>query len=259
MRIFERHLSNTDIVYVPVYFDNYVYMLIQGKRAGAVDPGAAGPVIAYLKKHDLKLSQIFCTHHHHDHVGGVEELKKTFGCVVYGPPDTRIPSLDKPLSDKERIYFEDLALRVMSVTGHTRSHIAYYAPEGEFLFTGDCLFLGGCGRVFEGTPEQMYNSLKKLAGLPDSTWIFPGHEYTQENLEFALSLEPNHKAVSQRLARVRKIRRTYTPTVPGTISEERTTNPFLRVHENGLRKVLHMEDASNAEVFGAIRRLKDKF
>jgi len=241
------------------HFDNYAYLLACGKEAAVIDPGDAVPVRNYLQSHGLEIAHILCTHHHLDHVGGVRALKEQYGCTVWGPDDGRIPSLDRTLSDGDVMSFGALSLRAISVPGHTRSHLAYYMEKEGLLFSGDCLFLGGCGRIFEGTAGQMHASLQKLARLPDSTFVFPGHEYTEENLMFALSLEPGNDAVSGHLKRVQELRRLGSPTVPGTISVEKVTNPFLRIHEPQLSKALHLEGRTDVELFGAIRRLKDRF
>jgi hydroxyacylglutathione hydrolase len=247
------------IIIIPVYSDNYTYLILQGTEATAVDPGDANAVQGELKRRGVSLTHILCTHHHFDHVGGVSSLKSATGCTVIGPVDRRIPSLDQGLSEGDRLTVGSFMAEAVSVPGHTKTHLVYHFPSANVLFSGDCLFLGGCGRIFEGTAAEMYASLKKLASLPDDTLIFCGHEYTEENLRFACSLEPENAAVSSRLRKVGGLRRKSLPSVPGTLWEEKLTNPFLRVHEQTLRSALRMEGAADWEVFGAIRRLKDRY
>ncbi len=249
---------------IPVLSDNYTWLLRspQSQTAVVVDPGEAAPVIRALDGFQLHLSAILITHHHGDHVAGVDGLMEN-GVPVYGPDDSRIPHLSHPLRAGERVTPAGLNMGfdVLAVPGHTLDHIAYYG-EG-MLFAGDALFAGGCGRMFEGNPEQMQAYLATLRALPPETRLYCGHEYTLANLEFAAAVEPGNEAVRDRLARVREQRSRGAVTLPSTIGEERATNPFLR-WDNGAVGERAMERAghplnSPAEVFAVLRQWKDRF
>jgi hydroxyacylglutathione hydrolase len=218
---------------VPCLSDNYAYVLrVPGSaHAVVVDASEAAPVRAALEKMGLGLLAILSTHHHHDHVGGNEELKKEYpGARVFGfgSDRGRLPGLTDALDDGQRFELGGLGFRALHIPGHTLGAVAYVVDDA--VFTGDTLFVAGCGRLFEGTPAQMYESLnEKLGSLPDATEVFCGHEYTAKNLEFAAHLEPSNAAVRAKAERVARLRAAGKPTVPSTIGEERDTNPFLRV------------------------------
>lgn len=238
-----------DIVQIPVLSDNYIYLLrepLQGQVA-VVDPAEAEPVLAELGRRGWRLTHILNTHHHGDHVGGNRRLVKETGCKVVGPraDQDRIPLIDVTVGDGDTYAFGATVAKVFDVPGHTRGHIAYwFAAEGA-LFSGDVLFALGCGRLFEGTAQQMWASLGKLMALPAATQIYGAHEYTEANLRFALSVDGDNPALRERGAKIQALRAQGLPTVPSSIAEELATNPFLR--------------AGNAKRFGELRLLKDGF
>ncbi len=226
-----------------------------------VDPGEARPVLRQVERRDLRISAILLTHHHDDHVGGVRDLLKRGPAPVYGPSHESIPVIDHPLDEGDRVSLSEfgIELEVLDVPGHTIDHIAYVGPG--FALVGDSLFAGGCGRIFEGTPHQMYKSLAKIAALPPDTSIYCAHEYTAANLRFALELEPENRQLSDRLDKTRETRIQGLPTVPSTLAEELATNPFLRCDEPEIKAAAEARVGrpldGPAEVFAVIRRWKD--
>jgi len=251
-----------EIVPVKAFKDNYIWTLRDGKRAAVVDPGDARPVIEYLTREKLELVAILATHHHADHVGGIAELLGRGRVPVYGPRGEPIETLTRAVGEGDTVTIPELGLSfaVLDIPGHTRAHIAYYGAD--CLFCGDTLFACGCGRVFEGTPEQMYASLEKLRALPDSTRVYCGHEYTLANIGFARSVEPGNGALGAREARDRKLREAGKPTLPTTLGEEKATNPFLRCLEPAVvesaNKYLGARAADPVRVFAAIRDWKNR-
>ncbi|HWS74011.1 MAG TPA: hydroxyacylglutathione hydrolase [Quisquiliibacterium sp.] len=256
---------------IPAFSDNYIWLIrAPGTRAVAVvDPGDAGPVESVLDREGLELSAIVLTHHHPDHTGGVQRLRAR-GPVVFGPAGEEIEGVDRKLAggDLAELVPMGLSMRVIDVPGHTRGHIAYHAQRlGDdprpLLFCGDTLFAGGCGRLFEGTPGQMLESLGRLAELPAETLVFCAHEYTLSNLRFAAAAEPGCAAVAQRLAEVGEMRAQGLATVPSSIGTELATNPFLRTGQAAIRAAaaarLGHEPASQAECFAAIRDWKNVY
>ncbi|WP_101675600.1 hydroxyacylglutathione hydrolase [Alloalcanivorax mobilis] len=248
---------------IPAFRDNYIWAIVEGDRCVVVDPGDAAPVEAWLSEQGLTLSAILITHHHPDHVGGVSALCRQRSIPVYGPARESIPEIGHPLNDGDRVRLSgpDLELDVLEVPGHTLGHIAFYAAGQGWLFCGDTLFAGGCGRLFEGTPEQMHHSLTRLAALPEETRVFCAHEYTLANLTFAASVSPQDNNVLARLEQVRALREQDRITLPSTIGEERRTNPFLRSAEPQLRHACEthfgVAPDSCVENFAALRRWKD--
>ncbi len=246
--------------------DNYIW-LIESPRTHSVvvvDPGEAAPVIAELKRSGLSLAAILLTHHHLDHIAGVPELLAIAPVPVFGPNDDRIPFLTQSLADGARAELPALGLefQALHVAGHTLSHIAYLGHDT--LFCGDTLFSAGCGRLFEGTPQQMDASLTRLRGLPPHTRVYCGHEYTAANLRFALAVEPDNQDTIQYRDRVSELRAGGQPSLPSTLSLEIKVNPFLRCGEPTVRRaVAHQSgtgaQASQAEIFGALRAWKDGF
>lgn len=219
------------IIPIPAFRDNYIWAVRSGGRAAVVDPGDAAPVLAWLAQNDVRLCAIIATHHHADHVGGVEALRARYDVPVFGPAHETIPGRTRALVEGERVDVPDvgIALAVLDIPGHTAGHIAYHASGADpLLFCGDTLFAAGCGRLFEGTPAQMWSSLAKLAALPPATRVYCGHEYTLANLRFAEAVEPDNAALRERTARERAKRARGLPTLPTTIGEELATNPFLR-------------------------------
>jgi hydroxyacylglutathione hydrolase len=252
-----------EIIPIPAFHDNYIWLIRQGNMAVVVDPGEAAPVRDVLERQKLSLVAILTTHHHADHVGGVEELVRTWPVPVYGPRSESIAVVDRPLEPGSRVHLPEIGLEfdVIDVGGHTLGHIAY-SGDG-VLFSGDTLFAGGCGRIFEGTTEQMWQSLERLLVLPDDTRVYCAHEYTAANLRFAVEVEPSNAALHQRVERVSALRAEGRPTVPTSIELERATNPFLRVSSPEViaaatkyrGHALH----SDAEIFGALRDWKNVF
>lgn len=221
------------ILTVPAFDDNYLWIIHDGQHAAVVDPGDAAPILAALVQHDLELCAILLTHHHADHIGGVPALLKHKSVPVYGPANDGIAAVSDPLSQDDRLHLPELALNleVIAVPGHTLGHIAYFSPVQRWLFCGDTLFAGGCGRLFEGTPAQMLHSLDQLAALPDDTAVYCAHEYTMSNLRFAKEVEPENQALLARIKREQVKREQGIPTVPSQIGIEKQTNPFLRSRE----------------------------
>jgi hydroxyacylglutathione hydrolase len=219
---------------VRAFKDNYIWVIHNQHYAAVVDPGDALPVLRYLQDLDLRLIAILNTHHHPDHVGGNGALLKHFSVPVYGPANESISTLTHHLQEGGIVQLPELSLdfSVLDTPGHTAGHIVYYATKSEknLLFCGDTLFACGCGRIFEGTAQQMYTSLQKLAKLPDETLIYCAHEYTLGNIRFARTVDPENMDLSEREAAVEEQRRRDVPTLPSTISIEKTTNPFLRCH-----------------------------
>lgn len=251
---------------LPAFNDNYIWLLqeARSKRCAVVDPGDAAPVMAWLEAHhDWTLNDILITHHHFDHVGGVEQLKTATGASVAGPAAEKIPARDIDLKDNDAIDVLDLRFEVMAVPGHTLGHIAYYHAEQNLLFCGDTLFAGGCGRLFEGTPQQMHQSLSRLAALPGATRVYCTHEYTLSNLRFAHAVEPHNPDVSARLAEVARWRDEGRISLPSNIELELATNPFLRVGEPAVVAATNgRDDRQSSEpsaVFASLRAWKDRF
>jgi hydroxyacylglutathione hydrolase len=252
-----------EIVQIPARTDNYIYLLherVQGITA-VVDPADAAPVEAALAQHGWRLDAILNTHHHNDHTSGNEALRRRYSCDVYGygPDAARIPAITRKLQDDETIPIGAAEARVLFVPGHTLGHIAYYFAADKAVFCGDTLFSLGCGRLFEGTPQQMLHSLRRLAQLPDDTRVFCGHEYTEANGRFALTLEPQNPVLRQRMDAVRALRHDGKPTVPSLMGQEKAANPFLRPASAQIRATLTMPAAQDEAVFAAIRQRKDVF
>ncbi|XP_022980059.1 probable hydroxyacylglutathione hydrolase 2, chloroplastic [Cucurbita maxima] len=256
--------STLQIELVPCLRDNYAYLLhdVDTGTVGVVDPSEAVPVIDALRKKNRNLTYILNTHHHHDHTGGNEELKARYGAKVIGSgiDSDRIPGIDIALKDGDKWMFAGHEVQVMETPGHTRGHISFYFPGSAAIFTGDTLFSLSCGKLFEGTPEQMLSSLKKITSLPDDTNIFCGHEYTLSNSKFAMSIEPKNEALKSYATQVANLRSKGLPTIPATLKMEKMCNPFLRTSSIEIRQSLNVQNtADDAEVLGIIRRAKDNF
>ncbi len=242
--------------------DNFGYLIHdpETKATASVDAPAAGPVIAALEREGWTLSDILITHHHHDHVGGVAELKQKYQCRVVAPHDntTKIADVDLRVSHGDVIKIGNLLARVLETPGHTLDHISYVFDSEKALFAADTLFSIGCGRVFEGTYPMMWDSLLKLRALPDDFNLYCGHEYTASNVKFALTVEPDNAALKARAEEVTRLRAANKPTIPVTLGEEKKANVFLRADEPIVAQKLHMKGADAVEVFRELRERKNK-
>lgn len=254
------------LIPLPAFQDNYLWVLHDGHRALVVDPGDAQPVLAWLQRERLQLDAILVTHHHPDHIGGVDAVRDATGAKVYGPARERIPEPLTRLAEGDTIEVLGLAFRVIDVPGHTAGHIAYYCDDVDgapLLFCGDTLFSGGCGRLFEGTPAQMLSSLDKLAALPGTTKVCCTHEYTLSNLKFARAVEPGNTELMHYVQHCQDLRARNLPTLPSTIARERQINPFLRARVPAVAQAAREHDAATAPdevgVFTAIRQWKNEF
>jgi hydroxyacylglutathione hydrolase len=258
-------MDSLSVLPVPAFRDNYLWLIHNGKHAVAVDPGDAAPIWAALDAHKLSLAAILLTHHHADHVGGVQNLLQHAKIPVYGPRAENIAGVTQALveGDQVRLAELDLELSVLEVPGHTSGHIAYFAPSRHWLFCGDTLFAGGCGRLFEGTPAQMVASLAKLTKLPDDSQVYCAHEYTLANLRFAQAAEPGNTVLAARIAIEQTKRERGLPTVPSTIGLEKATNPFLRYCEPAIVELLQangrLQDDAPVAAFAALREWKNNF
>ena len=255
--------SLIDVHPVTAFRDNYIWTLHDGRHAVAVDPGDAAPVEAFLRQHKLELVAILATHHHADHVGGVADLTANRDIPVYGPRNEHIPTVTHALAEGDQVSIDalGLAFSVFDIPGHTAGHIAFHGNG--MLFCGDTLFACGCGRLFEGTPQQMVASLAKLAALPEDTKVYCGHEYTMANLRFAMAVESDSAALKQREAAEAAKRARGEPTLPSSIGLERQTNPFLRYREpaviSAAEKYAGRPLTDPVETFAAIREWKNNF
>jgi len=254
-----------EIVTVPCLADNYAYLVKGPDGVAVIDAPEAGPIIAALEARDWRPGVVMITHHHHDHVGGIKALRDRYGCPVMGPKAEagKIAAQGSALDMELEPGFEGGSgagrCQVIAVPGHTLGHIAFYYPEGRALFTADSLMALGCGRLFEGTAAMMWQSLSTLAALPDDIMVYSGHEYTQSNAAFALSIDPDNAALRQRAEEIARTRAKNAPTVPAALGLEKATNPFLRAGDADMKKTLGMEGVEDAEVFAHMRSAKDRF
>ena len=252
------------VIIIPAFSDNYIYLYQYDQdKAFAVDPADSSAVLAALTENALSLTMILSTHSHHDHVGGNLELKKATGCQVIGA-DSRIPDIDRVVADSDIISAGPSQIQVIATPGHTEKDVCYYLPASSLnphgaLFTGDTLFVAGCGRRFGTDALTMYNSLSRLTALPADTRVYCGHDYTVEDYEFALTVEPANDAVRQLLQKAKENSAARKPTVPSTIEQEKLTNSFLRTDSAQIRQTLNMTKAQPHEVFAELRRQKDTF
>ncbi len=248
---------------IPCLSDNYAYLIHDPKTAATavIDVPEAAPIQNALTAEGWRLTDIFLTHHHGDHIDGVPDLIATTGAKITGAAADahRLPQLDHAVRAGDHFAFGNETVQIIDVSGHTMGHIAFYMPGSGLVFTADSLMAMGCGRLFEGPPEVMWTSLSKLAALPPQTLVCSGHEYTEANLKFAESLDPTDPNLRARADQIRARRAANQPTVPSLLSDERTTNPFLRVSDPGYKKTLGMATASDLACFAHVRALKDRF
>lgn len=256
-------MTRLQIEQFPCRSDNFG-VLIHDPATGAtasIDAPEEAAILSALKRTGWSLSHILVTHHHLDHVEGIAALKSRFSTKVIAPQKEadKIPEVDETLVGGQTFEFAHHTVEVIETPGHTLGHICYYMPEAATAFTADTLFALGCGRIFEGTPLQMHQSLQKLAALPDETVVYCGHEYTEANARFAVTIDPENEKLMARAKEIHALRAAGKPTLPTTIGIEKETNPFLRADDPKIRALLHMPDAEDSDVFAEIRRRKDSF
>lgn len=250
---------------IKAFSDNYIWLVTTNEGLLVVDPGDAAPVESYLKDNNMSLSNILITHHHFDHTGGVKKLSETNNNLdVYGPTNSIFDGINKELKDGDKINILGIDFSIIEVPGHTLDHIAFFAENdgNPFLFCGDTLFAGGCGRIFEGTYEQMFESLSKLSELPLNTKVYCGHEYTLSNLSFALKVDKSNNILQVRYTDCIEARNNDIPTIPSTLELEMQTNPFLRHDQKDIQECImqkndYLKDRNNMEIFKALREWKD--
>ena len=250
-----------NIIIVPCLNDNYAYVCYNNKKdAFVVDPSEFKPVSHFIESNKLNLKFILNTHHHFDHVGGNYELKQKYNCKIVGSKldEERIPGIDILLNDEDQWKFDEKTAEIIEIPGHTIGHIAFYFKNEKIVFTGDTLFSLGCGRLFEGTPEMMWSSLKKLRELPDDTKIYCGHEYTLSNAKFIESLFSND-LIDEKIKKLKQLELNQIPSIPTTVKEEKKLNLFLQSDSTELKQKLNIETKNDIETFAYLRNLKDSF
>lgn len=252
-----------EIIQLPVLTDNYIYLIheVNSNQTAVIDPAVPEPVIAALNEKGWQLDYILNTHHHSDHTGANFSLKKQTGCKIIGAEldQYRIPGIDIKVSPGNIIWLGNQSLRVIGTPGHTLGHIVYYCQESAALFCGDTLFSLGCGRLFEGNPEQLWHSLQQLKKLPGETQIYCAHEYTQANGQFALTVDPDNQALQQRIHEVEQLRNHQQASVPSTLAQELATNPFLREHIPTIRNRINANHLDDINTLALLRSMKDHF
>ena len=248
---------------IPCLADNYAYVICDNnfKNIGVIDPSESKPIIAFLKKENLKLNFILNTHHHFDHIGGNIELKKIYNAKIVGfdGDKHRIPGIDIVIKDNQKWNFGDSAIKIFHIPGHTLGHICFFFEKEKIVFTGDTLFSLGCGKIFEGSHEQMFASLNKIKQLPNDTMIYCGHEYTYKNAEFCMKYDSGNIDLKKKFKKIKKLRSQNLPTIPSSLKEEIKSNIFLRCDQNVLKIKLNMKNQEDSKVFKKVRDLKDSF
>lgn len=252
------------ILNIPIFKDNYIWIITTPSNdCIIVDPGDGKPVIQFLERNNLSPKAILLTHHHWDHTGGVTELSAAYpGLSIFGPQETSATRSNQLALDGTKITAAGIPIQLIATPGHTLDHLSYYLVNGHkrpILFCGDTLFSAGCGRLFEGTAKQMYNSMQKLANLPDNTQIYCAHEYTVENLIFARMVDPGNKFLARYQKKIGQARNRGYPSLPTTLWVEKKINPFLRCHEQNIQNTIGFSGAAAWEVFTELRRRKDDF
>lgn len=251
-----------EIIIIPCLQDNYAYLLhnAETKETALVDIPDAAPIQAVLDQNGWTLTDILITHHHWDHIDGLPNLDTKNVRIIGATADAhRLPELSESVSEESVLTVCGEPVQILDVSGHTIGHIAFYFPKTGAVFTADSLMAMGCGRLFEGTPEMMLESMEKFIPLPDTTLVYSGHEYTAHNAAFAKTVDPQNAALDQRIAEITASRDARMPTVPSTLGQERATNPFLRTDDSGIRAAIHMPDAKNVAVFAEIRERRNTF
>lgn len=251
-----------DITAIPALHDNYIWVIHNDRHAAVVDPGEAAPLLAFLNTRGLQLDSILCTHRHADHIGGIAKLREVYNVPVYGRRHPGNPHISHDLHEGDRLKLDAFGLNfdILEIPGHLNDHLAYFAPG--ILFCGDTLFGAGCGRNFEGTLEQLFHSLQRLAALPDTTRVYCAHEYTAANLHFALACEPHNPDIRQRIEQTTQQRAASLPTLPSSIALEKATNPFLRCTQPEIIHTLQhrgLTDTSELGVFTTLREWRNNF
>ena len=236
-----------DVTLIPVLSDNYSYILQSQTMTAIIDPGEATPLVKFLENQNIKPDIIYLTHHHFDHIDGAQEIKDKYGCPIIGPAaeENKIKILDTAITKETALDFGDEDIQIFETPGHTLGHICYYFKQSKILFSGDTIFSLGCGRLFEGTAEQMFTSIEQLKALPDNTQIYCGHEYTSDNARFCLSVMPDNQDLLTRIEDIKHLRQKEKPTVPTTIGLEKNTNIFMM--------------CNTVQEFKKYRDLKDNF
>jgi hydroxyacylglutathione hydrolase len=257
-------MSNYKIDIIPALSDNYIFILrcLDTSITACIDPATSIDVINYLEEHNLNLDFILNTHHHYDHIGGNEALKSKYNCKIIGfvGDKHRIQSLDQYVDNSDIINIGSISLKIITIPGHTDGHIGYYDEENQYIFLGDTIFGAGCGRVFEGKPERLFVTINKIRELPDETKLFFAHEYTLNNIEFALLYNPSNQQLLNRRKQTIELRNNSYPSTPSTIALEKLTNPFFRTIDPEIRKSLSKtNDEYSVNIFKALRKLKDLF
>ncbi len=254
-----------EIIPIPAFKDNYIWLLVNitNNHCIVVDPGDASPIIRLIAQQQLLLDAILITHHHHDHCGGIKQLTELYPVPVYGPAHESIDGVDHPLNENDEIYFVNFAIKfiVINIPGHTKGHIAFYSTG--MLFCGDTLFSAGCGRLFEGTAEQMFKSLSKISSLPVDTQLYCAHEYTADNLRFAQTIEPDNIHIQKSIEITHTLRAQNRPTLPSVLHKELMINPFLRCHQDSVINSVKLHNgepiSDPIKIFQALRSWKDIF